>query len=105
MRLVYEGRALTPSQFAGLISGTVRNAWRDLWIRLPATRQWKKASYHRTDQNRPARESADAFRAIVPTNASAAMANSLKNALALVEKASSQRQGQLTRRTDVLPDD
>ena len=103
--LVYGGQALTPSQFAGLIGGAGRNAWRDLWIRLPGSRQWKKAAYHRNDQNRPAKESEGGFRLDVPTNTSAVMAASLKNALALVNKASSMRQGQLTRRTDVLPDD
>lgn len=102
--LVYGGQSLTPSQFAGLIGGAGRNAWRDLWIRLPGSRQWKKAAYHRNDQNRPAKDS-EAFRLETPTNTSAAMAASLKNALALVDKASSMRRGQLTRRTDVLPDD
>jgi hypothetical protein len=33
------------------------------------------------------------------------MAASLKNALALVEKASTHRHGIMTRRTDTLPDD
>jgi hypothetical protein len=103
--LVYGGQGLTPSQFAGLIGGAGRNAWRDLWIRLPGSRQWKKAGYHRNDQNRPAKDSEGVFRLETPTNTSAAMAASLKNALALVDKASSMRRGQLTRRTDVLPDD
>jgi hypothetical protein len=33
------------------------------------------------------------------------MAQSLRNALALVEKAACRRQGKLERRTDILPDD
>jgi len=33
------------------------------------------------------------------------MASSLKNALALIEKASTQRHGVMSRRTDVLPDE
>ena len=103
--LVYGGQALTPSQFAGLIGGAGRNEWRDLWIRLPGSRQWKKAVYHRNDQNRAAKPSDHAFRLDVPANTSSMMAASLKNALALVDKASSFRQGQLTRRTDTLPDD
>ena len=103
--LVYGGQALTPSQFAGLIGGAGRNAWRDLWIRLPGSRQWKKAAYHRNDQNRAAKPGDHVFRLDLPTNTSAVMAASLKNALALVDKASSFRQGQLTRRTDTLPDD
>lgn len=103
--LVYEGHAVTPSQFAALIGGPGRNAWRDLWIRLPGTRQWKKAAYLRLDQNKPADEQGHPYRFETPETAPAVMATSLKNALALVEKVSEHRRGVLSRRTDSLPDD
>ena len=103
--LVYGGRAVTPSQFAGLVGGPGRSAWRDLWIRLPGIQQWKKAGYHRNAQNKPTKESDEVFRLTPPPSGYVVMAASLKNALALVEKASSQRHGQMTRRTDILPND
>jgi hypothetical protein len=103
--LIYEGQSITPSRFAGLVGGPGRNAWRDLWIRLPGTVQWKKAGFHRVDQNKPSKESDRPFQLDTPETASAAMAASLKNALALVEKASTHRHGVMTRRTDTLPDD
>lgn len=103
--LVYDGHAITPSQFAALIGGPRRSAWRDLWVRLPGSPQWKKPGFHRVAQNRPANANDRPFRLETPETASAMMASSLKNALALVEKASTHRQGVLSRRTDVLPDD
>lgn len=103
--LVYHGQPISPSQFAGLIGGVRRSAWRDLWLRLPGSRQWKKPVFHRLEQNRPAKPNDRYFRLETPESTSAIMASSLKNALALVEKASSMRKGVLSRRTDMLPDD
>ncbi len=103
--LVYDGQAMSPSQFAGLIGGVRRSAWRDLWLRLPGSKAWKKPAFHRLEQNRPANAHERIFRLETPETTSAMMANSLKNALALVEKASSLRTGVMSRRTDMLPDD
>lgn len=103
--LVYEGQAISPSRFAGMVGGIGRNAWRDLWIRLPGTVQWKKAGFHRVDQNKTSKESDRPFRLETPETASIAMATGLKNALALIEKASTHRHGAMSRRTDTLPDD
>lgn len=102
--LVYDGLPISPSQFAGL-AGLRRSAWRDLWIRMPGSRQWKKAAFLRIEQNRPPSAHDRPFRVETPETASALMASSLKNALALVEKASTVRQGVMSRRTDMLPDD
>jgi hypothetical protein len=33
--LVFDGKAISPSEFANRITGTSRNAWRDLWIKRP----------------------------------------------------------------------
>ena len=103
--LIYEGDVVTPSQFAGMIGGPGRNAWRDLWLRLPGTRQWKKAAYLRLDQNKLPHERERPYRCDAPETAPAVMATSLKNALALVEKVSEHRRGVLSRRTDLMPDD
>jgi hypothetical protein len=102
--LVYDGLPISPSQFAGL-AGLRRSAWRDLWIRMPGSRQWKKAAFLRIEQNRPPAMNERPFRVESPETASAMMASSLKNALALVEKATTLRQGIMSRRTDMLPDD
>jgi len=45
------------------------------------------------------------FRAHDSTATPAVMAQSLRNALVLIEKASTRRNGKMERRTDVLPDD
>jgi len=45
------------------------------------------------------------FRPHDSTAAPAVMAQSLRNALALVEKAASRRRGKMERRTDIRPDD
>ena len=40
-KITYEGEALTPSELARKIAGnTNRNAWRDLWVRLPNSSTW-----------------------------------------------------------------
>lgn len=103
--LMYQGASVTPSQFAALVGGLGRNAWRDLWIRLPGARQWKKAGYHRIEQNRPKNEHERPYRLESPETTSAVMVHSLKNALALVEKVTEHRRGIMSRRTDTMPDD
>ncbi|GKS87257.1 hypothetical protein AVMA1855_23915 [Acidovorax sp. SUPP1855] len=39
-KLMYEGEAITPGRLANTISGTSRNAWRDLWIKRLADSEW-----------------------------------------------------------------
>ncbi len=86
--------------------GETRNAWRDLWLRLPGQRYWKNAAFIRSEQLRgPRPEPVAAFRPHDAVAAPAVMAQSLRNALALIEKAASRRHGKLERRTDILPDD
>lgn len=102
----YGGRPMTPNQFAAEVAGTARNAWRDLWLRLPGQRYWQNAAFIRSEQLRgPRPEPLPAFRPHDPVTAPAVMAQSLRNALALIEKAANCRQGRLERRTDILPDD
>lgn len=39
----YEGRSISPAVMVNTVSGTSRNAWRDLWIKRPADREWISA--------------------------------------------------------------
>ena len=43
--IVSEGRRLSPSQFANA-HGTVRNAWRVIWLRMPGE-DWERAASRR----------------------------------------------------------
>lgn len=42
-RLEYEGDVYSPSQFACKVAGSSRNAWRDLWVKLPGSGKWQLA--------------------------------------------------------------
>ncbi len=48
-KLVFEGQAVTPGRLANTVSGTSRNAWRDLWIKRPADAEWLLADDCRAD--------------------------------------------------------
>ena len=41
--IVYNGKAISPSSLANTIASSSRNAWRDLWIKRPADKEWKLA--------------------------------------------------------------
>lgn len=101
----YGGQELSPAQLANTIGGGVRNAWRDLWIRLPGSKQWKTAAFQRREQDRCPPPLTPALRLSGQANAPSVMAEGLRNALALIEKAAAHRQGRRDRRTDFLPDD
>lgn len=104
--VVYGGRSTTPNRFVAEVAGTARNAWEVLWLRLPGQRYWKNAMFIRNEQlRRPHPEPEAQFRPLGSAAAPAVMAQSLKNALALIEKASTRRHGKMERRTDILPDD
>jgi hypothetical protein len=42
--LCYQGQPMSPRQFTLAVAGEGRNAWRDLWVRLPGERQWRRAA-------------------------------------------------------------
>ncbi|WP_332852930.1 hypothetical protein [Duganella sp. S19_KUP01_CR8] len=48
--IVYEGRKLSPNQFAALHANSVRNAWNDLYIRRPGDKFYKIARQLRREQ-------------------------------------------------------
>lgn len=41
--LIFNGKPISPSSLANTITGTSRNAWRDLWIKRPDDKEWKLA--------------------------------------------------------------
>jgi hypothetical protein len=43
-RLVYAGESVSPREWGLLVTGGVRNAWRDVWLRRSATERWTRAS-------------------------------------------------------------
>jgi hypothetical protein len=104
--VVYKGQPMTPNKFAAEVAGSARNAWEVLSLRLPGQRYWKNARFIRHETLRGQYpEPQPQFRAHDSTASPAVMAQSLRNALALIEKASTRRSGKMERRTDVLPDD
>lgn len=104
--LIYDGRATTPNRFVTEVAGSVRNAWDVLWLRLPGQRYWKHAKFVRNEVLRgPQPAPNPPFQPTCADTAPAVMAQSLRNALALIEKAATHRNGKMERRTDILPDD
>lgn len=68
--LVYEGQAFSPRDWAMTITGTVRNPWRDIWLRRGTGECWTHAAIWRgayryrpglpsTDRRRRARRCTD----------------------------------------------
>lgn len=45
--ITYEGQSLSPSELANKITGTSRNAWRDLELQFPGSNSWKLADSFR----------------------------------------------------------
>jgi hypothetical protein len=87
--VVHHGERMSPRQFTQAVAGDGRNAWRDLWLRLPGEKSWTRVMQlrRRLEQqqaNRPA-SPLDAMR-----QAAACMSDTLKSALALVEHANHQ---------------
>lgn len=69
-QLLYAGISLSPRAWAMTVTGTVRNAWRDIWLRRNAQELWTRACVWRPeggehlcypfmDRRRHARRSAD----------------------------------------------
>ncbi|MES2317315.1 MAG: hypothetical protein V4631_07430 [Pseudomonadota bacterium] len=67
-RLMFAGESVSPRDWTIKVSGTVRNAWRDIWIRRNVTEGWTRASMWREqyckklpgeDRRRMARRLAD----------------------------------------------
>jgi hypothetical protein len=55
-KIIYQGRAYSPRQLLLHITGTVRNAWRELWLRSPGDARWHLADTRRRILRRVPRE-------------------------------------------------
>lgn len=109
--IIFEGRSVSPRGMTLAIAGDGRNAWRDLWLKLPGERSWKHAMRCRRDAERVAAKP-PASPVETMTAAAAAMSDALKSALALVEHSNAltvrkfERRGNKQRReSDVLGED
>lgn len=105
--IVYEGRSVSPRQLTIAVAGDGRNAWRDLWIRLPGESAWKTAARLRREGERAApTKTVSPMEAM--SAAAACMSETLRSALALVEHANAQvldaaeRRAGLRRARDVM---
>lgn len=50
-RLIYERDQVSPNQFARKVAGCQRDAWRDLWIKRPADKDYVVANELRKNQS------------------------------------------------------
>jgi hypothetical protein len=96
-QIIFEGRSVSPRGMTLAIAGDGRNAWRDLWLKLPGQRHWKQAIRCRREVERamatPPQSPVDAMSA-----AAAAMSDALKTALTLVEHSNAQTARKFERR-------
>lgn len=53
-RILYEEKEVSPSEFANSVTGTSRNAWRDLEIKRPSDSGWHLADYLRSQSEEAA---------------------------------------------------
>ncbi|WP_377704541.1 hypothetical protein [Pseudoduganella sp. UC29_71] len=47
-KIMYAGEIVTPRDWCLMVTGTVRNAWRDIWIRRSVNECWTHAALWRT---------------------------------------------------------
>ena len=95
--LVYRGRPVSPHQMTQAIAGDGRNAWRDLWIRLPGEKNWACAAQLRARLQKRA-ATAPPTPAEAMASAAKTMSNALNAALVLIEHVDLQSRNTLERR-------
>ena len=95
--LIYKGKAMSPHHMAKQAAGDGRNAWREIWIRMPGQKRWANAGILRAQLVKQI--------AAVPATpeesmriAAKAMSDALSTALTLVAHANDQAQNTLERR-------
>jgi hypothetical protein len=108
--IVYQGERMSPRQFTQAVAGDGRNAWRDLWLRMPGEKSWTRAQLLRRKlEQRGAAQPLSPLDAM--QQAATCMSDTLKSALALIDQTSklllpkAERRLTLVRRSeDVLAD-
>jgi hypothetical protein len=94
---VYRGDAVSPRQMTLEIAGDGRNAWRDLWVRLPGEKNWTRAERLRAKQEQhDARQPTSPLDAM--TTAAKTMSDALTAALMLIEHVDHQSKTIMERR-------
>ena len=48
-QVIYNGNPISPASFVNTVTGTSRNAWRDVWIKRPSDTEWQFANECRSD--------------------------------------------------------
>jgi hypothetical protein len=48
--LVYAGEVVSPRDWTLMLTGTVRNAWRDIWIKRGVHERWTRACVRRAEK-------------------------------------------------------
>lgn len=99
-QLMYGARAVTPRGMTLAIAGDGRNAWRDLWIRMPGERQWCNAGLLRSRQSAPSAraDKSPETAAEALSSAARAMCQALTAAVTLIEHVDHQSTTVLERR-------
>jgi len=49
-QMTYEGKVVSPSEFANMVANSNRNAWRDLEVKRPIDKVWREANAVRTKE-------------------------------------------------------
>ena len=101
--ILYGGRSVAPRAMTIAIAGQGRNAWRDLWLRLPVACCWKRAmQWRREDERHLAPQLQAQAQPPSPTDsmaaAAAAMSDALKITLALAQHCNAQSMPAVERR-------
>jgi hypothetical protein len=50
--LMYAAESISPREWTLLVTGTIRNAWRDIWIRRNVTEGWTRAAMWREQHSK-----------------------------------------------------
>jgi hypothetical protein len=61
--LLFDGLPTSPAQMVNTVTGTIRNAWRDLWIKMPGEREFIRADRARARDEERSRTAVERFRA------------------------------------------
>ena len=98
--ILFNGRSVSPRGMTLAIYGEGRNAWRDLWLKLPGERYWKPASRCRREQEQnqtqeqqgQSQSQSQLVSAVNPAQSLAAatvtMSDALRTMLSLMERVS-----------------
>jgi hypothetical protein len=98
-RIVYAGRPISPRQLTLAIAGDGRNAWRELWVRYPGEKKWRRANDLRRELSKlPVQPPPSPLEAM--SHAAANMKAALESTLALLDKTTAIQTSKLERRLD-----